>query len=82
MLPGDRSVRVDVGAAFHLLFRQRYIQAPDSPVRINYGEGRYEDLPSTEPAACFYCEVANGPCLIVEIEIIHCPNLAIRGADR
>src|ERR1019366_10702109 len=81
VLPRDGLVRVDVGAVLHLFFRQRHIQPLGLPVRMDDGNWRDQHLPAAKPAAGVYREVADGPCLIVEIELTYSSNLAIRGSD-
>ncbi len=81
VLPGDRLMRVDVRAILHLLFRQRHIQSLGWPVRVEYGDWRDQHLPAAQPAAGFYREVADGPGLIVEIELIHGSKLSVRSLD-
>jgi hypothetical protein len=58
-------------------FRQRHIQSLRLPVRLDYGERRDQHL----PAAGLHHKVADGPSLVVEIELIYSSNLAVRGPD-
>src|ERR1035441_10291983 len=81
VLPGDGLVHVDVGTFLNLLFRQPHIQPLGLPVRMDYGDWRDQHWPAAEPAAGFYREVTDGPCLIVEIELIYTPELTVRGSD-
>ena len=81
MLPGDGLVRVDVGAILNLLFRQRHIQSLGMPVRMDYGKWRDQHSPAAKPAAGIDNEVADGPCFIVEIELIYGSKLAVRSSD-
>jgi hypothetical protein len=81
VLPGDGLVRVNVGAVLDLLFRQRHIHAPGLPVSVDNGNWRDQHLPAGKPPVGFYRKVADGPCLIVEIEMIYSSNFAVRGMD-
>src|ERR1035441_10606706 len=81
VLPGDGLVRVDVGAILNLLFRQRHIQSLGLKVRLDYREWREKHSAASKPAAGVYHEVADGPCIIVEIELIDRSKLAVRSSD-
>src|ERR1039458_2885821 len=81
VLPGDGLVRVDVGAILNLLFRQRHLQSLGLKVRLDYREWRDQHSPAAKPAAGVYHEVADGPCIIVEIELIDRSKLAVRSSD-
>jgi hypothetical protein len=81
VLPGDRLVRVDVGTLLNLPFRQRHIQPLGLPVRMDYGDWRDQHSPAAKPAAGFHRQVADGPCLIVEIELIYTSEIAVRRSD-
>src|ERR1019366_871353 len=65
-----------------LLLRQRHIHSLSLKVRMDYGDRRDQPSPTTKPAAGFHDEVADGPCLIVEIDLIYDSKLAIRSSDQ
>ena len=81
VLPRDGFVCIDIGAILHSLFRQRYIQPLGLPVGVDDGNWRDQHSPAAKPAAGFYHQVANGPCLVVEIQLIYSSNLAVRGPE-
>ena len=76
-------MRIDVRAILNLLFRQSHIQSFGLPIRhANNGDRRDQYLPAAKPAAGVNREIADSPGLILEIELIYRPNLAIHGPDR
>src|ERR1035437_7321112 len=75
-------MRIDVGAVLNLLLGQRHIQALGLQVRMDNGKWRDQYLPASKPAAGFYREVPDSPCLIVEIELIDGSKLSVRSLDR
>ena len=81
MLPGNGPVRVDVGAFLNLPFRQCHIQPLGLPVRLDHGDWRDQHLPAAKPAAGFHRKVADGPRLVVEIELIDSSEIAVRSSN-
>src|ERR1039457_5085524 len=81
VLPRDGPLRVDIAAFLNLLFRQRHIQSLGWPVCRGDGHWRDQHRPPAKPAAGVNREVADCPCLIVEIELIHSPKLTVRSSD-
>ena len=81
MLPGDGLMGVNAGAIFHLQFCQRHFQPPRLPIRVDDRNGRDQHLPISKPASGFHREVADDPRLIVEVELIYSPNVAVRRSD-
>ena len=82
MLARHRLVRGDIGAILNLLLSQRHIQAPGLPVHLEHGDGRDQHLPAAQPAGGVYRKVADGPGLIVEVQLIYGSKLAVRRSDR
>jgi hypothetical protein len=74
-------MRIDVGALLDLLFGQRHIQTPGWPVRVDYGDWRDQHSPTAKPTAGVYREVADAPCLIVEIELVYSSKLTVGRSD-
>jgi hypothetical protein len=66
----------------NLPFCQRHIQPLGRPVRMDYGYWRNQHSPPAKPAAGIYNEVADGPSLIVEINVIYGSKLSVRSSDR
>jgi hypothetical protein len=48
---------------------------------MDYRNWRDQDSPAAKPTASFEREVADGPCLIVEIELIYSSELAVCTSD-
>src|SRR5580658_1697309 len=71
MLSGNRLMRVDVGAILNVFFRQRHIQTLGFPIRIDHCKWRDQHLPSAQPAAGVHSEIADGPALILQIDLIY-----------
>jgi hypothetical protein len=74
-------MRIDVGAVLNLLLRQRHIQTLGLPIRGDYEDWRDQHSPAAKPSRGVYREVADGPCLIVEIELIYSSKLAVCSSD-
>src|ERR1700735_4944535 len=81
VLPADGQVRIHIGARLTLLSGQRHIESSGFPVGLDYGNRRDQNTPAAKPAAGFDREVANGPRVIVEIELFDGSQFAIRGTD-
>src|SRR5256885_1986080 len=80
-LPVYRAVRVDRRAALHLLLRQRRPEPRGTGDHLK-GERRDQDLTARQPRPGIDDEIANGPGVIVEIQILNAADIAVHRLDR
>jgi hypothetical protein len=78
VLAGNRPMRFDRRTKFDLLPGEVHEQSFLISVPMAESVRRKQDVPLVQPGPRIYDQVANGPRLVIEVEILHVANLAIR----
>jgi len=80
-LARHRPVRIDRGTVFDLLARQVDGENLSIVVQMPESMGREQDLAPGQPCACVCRKVADGPGLVVKIEIFNVANCAVGSGE-
>lgn len=81
MLPGDRLMEFNAGTVLHLFPGQVDMDMQRAPCGISQSKGRDQYLASGEDDACSHDDVADGPVLIIKIEILDRSDICIDGSE-
>ena len=82
VLPGDRFVEIHAGTVLHLFPSQVYIKVQRAPGGMTQGQGRDQYLASGEDDAGCNNDVADGPVLVIKIEIADGSDICVDCSDR
>jgi len=82
VLPGDRFVKIHAGTVLHLFPSQVYIKVQRAPGGMTQGQGRDQYLASGEDDAGCNNDVADGPVLVIKIEIADGSDICVDCSDR
>jgi hypothetical protein len=81
VLARNRLVRIDARAVLHLLARQIQVDNISSQICVADRVWRNQHLPFGRPASSIDHEIADTPRLVIEIDVLHTPYVAIACND-